>query len=178
MAKNRYAKDYRLLETFDEKGKVRTKTEYIGEWYCFASGDEQARRVKRILPVMAAAGWVFFIAAMLLQSSAMRYLPAALPFIFIAPPLAVMTDYVFTIRSLPERMEHRFADLLNNRYPPAAMLLLLFPVFALAGEAAALLTGRPLLSGDILFLCCAAFLALNGGGMFALREKLKAVPVR
>ena len=42
MAIDRYSGDYRILESVDEKGRIRSSTEYIGKDYVFTAGKKRA----------------------------------------------------------------------------------------------------------------------------------------
>ena len=119
-----------------------------------------------------AAGWGLYIAAMVLPSTAMRRLYCALPMLFTAVPLFLTTDYALTLRGLDptKELEHRHADLMSNRYPPAALFAAAFPAFALAGELVSLVTGASMLTGDVLFVICCAGLVVTGRYLFARRN--------
>ncbi len=178
MAKNRYAKDYRLLETWDEKGKLKTTYEYIGNPYRFACAGETVRKEKKRAFVAAAAGWLCYVAAMLFQSTAMHSLYVALPFAFIAVPLFLFTDLVLAFRRMEEPLEHRHADRMNNRYPAITLFLSLFAFYALAGEAVNLLTGRTIYTGDWVFMAGALGLSLIGSTSFKNRTRVLVEEVK
>ena len=55
LARERYSRDYRITEKFDEKGRVHVDYEYIGEDYRFAGGEKQLRRERRT--ALRAYGW-------------------------------------------------------------------------------------------------------------------------
>ena len=169
MARNRFGKDYRLIETFDQKGRVRTTYEYIGDSYVFCSEAETVGRVKRHAPVRCLCGWLFWIAALSLPSGAGRKLYAVLPLAFSAVPLVFLTEYAVTLRKLKEPLEHRHADMLENRYPTAAMFLSILAFFSFAGETAGLLTGGGFSAGDALFLAGSA--GLFFAGVLSLRAR-------
>ena len=176
MARNPYRKDYRLVEEFSGKGRVKTSYEYIGEACVFREGESAAHAWARRGALLVSAGWILYIGAMFFESEAMRRLYVALPFAFCGVPLALITGHVFAMRSLKEPLEKRHMDRFNNRYPQAALFLTLFAVFALLGESAGLAGaffrpagGKPagtfaglLNPGEILFLAGNAGLCLCG----------------
>jgi hypothetical protein len=110
MARNRFGKDYRLIETFDQKGRVRTTYEYIGDSYVFCSEAETVGRVKRHAPVRCLCGWLFWIAALSLPSGAGRKLYAVLPLAFSAAfrlPRHARSGRFGSLRvALPEAISH------------------------------------------------------------------------
>ena len=187
MARNPYRKDYRLVEEFSEKGRVKTSYEYIGEACVFCEGENAAHAWARRCALLVSAGWILYIGAMFLESEAMRRLYAALPFAFCGVPLALLTGHVFAMRSLKEPLEKRHMDRFNNRYPQAALFLTLFAVFALLGEAAGLaaaffraagtdpaeIYAGMLSPGEVLFLAGSAGLCLCGGILLKGRVHLR-----
>ena len=91
MSRNRYVGDYHLADSLDERGKIRTDVEYVGDRYSFTEGPETVRRAKRKALILCAAGWLLYIGAMILPSAAMRALWTAVPFAFTGVPLALLT---------------------------------------------------------------------------------------
>lgn len=173
MAKNKYARDYRLLETVDQRGRIHTDYEYIGRPYRFDQGEEQARRELRLRLIVCVAGWMGWLAAMLPNSRAMRTLWISLPFVLTAVPLGMLTGVVFSLLRVSQPMEHRFADKLANRYPPAALCAGILPAISILGTLAQLLRGD--FSGeDGVFLFCALCPVLCGALCFARRKRLSA----
>ena len=187
MARNPYRKDYRLVEEFSEKGRVKTSYEYIGEACVFCEVESAAHDWARRCALLISAGWILYIGAMFFESEAMRRLYVALPFAFCGVPLALITGHVFAMRSLKEPLEKRHMDRFNNRYPQAALFLTLFAVFALLGESAGLAGAffRPAVTapaeicagmlnpGEVLFLAGSAGLCLCGGMLLKGRAHLR-----
>ena len=171
MARNRYVRDYRILETVDERGRIKADYEYIGKEYYFLCGGAAAARETRKAFALCAAGWICFLGAMLPVSAAMHTLYVALPFIFTALPLGMLTALVMSALRLSETLEHRFADRLENSYPVRALFTAALPAAALAGEAVRLLTDRSLaVTGDAVFCVFALLLSVCGGALFSRRK--------
>ena len=176
MAKNRYHKDYELLEFFDEKGRLKRQTRYIGKEFVFAGGQAEAKKQGKKFLMLLIAGWICFIGAMIPNSMAMRTLFIALPFVFTAPVLVLATDLGITIIRMQVPMERRHADRMDNRLPPVCLFLFLFPAFALLGEVIRILSGGAVFRGDYIFLICAALLVVAGGYCFSLRKAFVTEP--
>ncbi len=174
MAKERYSRDYRLKETFDEKGHVRVDYEYIGDEYRFVSPEEQIRKEKRLALILCAAGWAAYLAALLLPSNAMHRLYIALPFVFLGVPLFMYVDFTMAFLRMKEPLEHRHADRLNNRYPFIAFLLTVFSLIPAAAEGIFILIGPDRSAGDFVFETGAAVLLFAGAHMFRRKERLAA----
>ena len=175
MARNKYIKNYRLLESIDERGRFRVDYEYAGDYYRFAAGADAARRgIGRTL-ALCLLGWASFLGALLPQSTAMRTIYVSLPFAFSALPLGMLTALTLSARKAAEPLEHPTADQLTNAYPPRALFAALLPAAALLGEGIRFLLGpgdmRP---GDALFALGALGLAVCGALAFAGRKALAA----
>ena len=175
MAKNPYGRDYRLVESFSEKGRVKTSYEYIGEPCFFRAGEETARKKAFQCTLLTAAAWICYIGAMFFESAAMHRLYVALPFAFCGVPLTLLTGHMMALRGMREPLERRHMDRMNNKFPPAAMFLTLFALFALAGEGIGLAVSAfsgnagQLFSGEIVFLIGCTGLVLCGARLFMAR---------
>lgn len=169
MARNRYARDYRLVETWDEKGKLKVSSEYIGEEYRFVADASVIAGKKKKLILLCMLGWIGFFAALSLYSAGMHTLYVALPFVFSAVPLTFLTDITFSFRKMKEPLEHRHADRMNSRFPLSALMTALFSAFALIGEAVNVILGKTLAAGD--YVLMAGGLAVFAAGALAFMEK-------
>ena len=188
MAKNRYARDYELLEDITPDGRFQTRVRYKGDYYRFVSDERQIRRMKRRCMICCAAGWAGYIGAMLLPGAAMRVLFVSLSFAAIAVPLFLLTQITAVLVKAGESvrgsgaeavggsgkgfLRRREADLFNHRFPAAAFFVMIFSLAALAGSGVALLTGTVFLSGDWLWLAGDLLLAFCGGVLFRSRGVL------
>ena len=176
MVRKKYIRDYRLLETIDERGRIRSEYEYIGGDYVYILGADAVRREKRTLLAVIAVGWAAFVGALLPSAEGMRALYVALPFLFSAVPLGMMTDALISAAK-SEPLRHQQADILEKRYPPSALWTSILSGAALLGELARLLTGGETNGGDGVFALCAAVLiavgvfAFSRRGRFACRAK-------
>ena len=173
MARNRYAKDYRLVETWNEKGKVKVSSEYIGEKYHFAADDPVIAEKKRKLTGLCIIGWIGFFAALFWYSAGMHTLYVALPFVFTAVPLTFLTDITVSFVRMKEPLENRHADRMNNRFPLAALMTALFMGFALAGEAVNVILGKELAAGDYLLMAGGLMVFAAGGLSFMERKNVE-----
>ena len=171
MARKKYIRDYRLVETVDERGRIRSDYEYIGEDYFYALGTDAVRREKRTHLVLIAVGWLAFFGALLPSAAATRTIYVALPFLFAAVPLCVMTDTLLSAAPDREPLQHRQADMLENRYPPAALWTAILPGAALVGELVRLLIGAEATGSDALFSLCAVILSAVGIMAFSRRRR-------
>lgn len=169
MARNKYIRDYRLVEHVSERGRIRTDYEYIGAYYRFVQTPATVRREKRILLALCAVGWIAFVCALLPNSLAMRTIYVSLPFAFGALPMGILTDIGISAFAAKEPLEHRQADKLSNRYPPAALAVAVLAAAAIAGETINLLRGQALCVGDICFSLCAGVLLACGIIVFSRR---------
>lgn len=156
MARKKYARDYRLNESLDERGRIRTEAEYIGVYYRYVSGAETARGALKTLLGFTVLAWALFLCSLLPHSTASLTMYVMLPYLFTALPLGMMTAALLQLRAAGERLDHRTADLAGERVPACSLWMLLLPGLSLLGEGIALSLGRgPFLPGDAVFLLCA-----------------------
>jgi len=153
MAVNRYAKDYRLVESVDEKGRLRASAEYIGADYYFTSGSAAARTAARRCAIFCALSWTGQLAAFLPQSLAMRRLWSSLPAAFSVLPLWLLSAAVITALRAKEPLQRREAETLSSRVPAAAVFTALLSGAAFFAALFSLLySGSGMLPGDLCFL--------------------------
>ena len=171
MAQNRYVRDYRLVETVDERGRIRTDYEYIGDDYYYLRGPETALKARRTALAVCGVGWAALLGAMLPNSGGMRVLYVSLPLIFTVLALGLLTETLLSAASKTEPFQHRQADRLENRYPAASLAAAVLPGIALLGELVNLLRGVALNGGDGILCLCAAVTAGCGTLAFALRGR-------
>ena len=178
MSRNRYVGDYRLVESIDQRGRIRTDYEYIGADYVFAAGGEAARGILTRALAACGMGWLAFLGALTPLSAATRAWWVALPFAFVALPLALMTGAAARALRAKEPLEHRHADQLENRCPACSFFVMLLSAVALIGEAVNGARGAELLTGDIVFAACAALLFGVGWHNHRLWKRVKCVASR
>ncbi len=171
MARKKYIRDYRLVETVDERGRIRSHYEYIGRDYLYITGVEALRREKkRVLTVLVLA-WAAFAGALIPDFEGLRAMYVALPFVFAAIPLGLLTGTLFGSAPGKEPLLHWQADRLHNRYPYSAMAAAILPAVSLLGELVRLILGRPVNGGDLIFCLCAAILCACSLFAFSRRER-------
>ena len=174
MAINRYVKDYRIVEEFNARGRVKTSYEYIGEPYYFTADKKEVSAAKKKSIAACVAAWICFIAALIPVSVSMHTLYIAVPFAFAALPLGILTDLIASVFSLKEPLEHRQADRLNVRFPLLTLSIMVLDGMALLGILINLIRGIAPAAGDAVFIPCAAALWACGGFAFRQRAKLAA----
>ena len=175
MARKKYIRDYRLVETVDERGRIRSDYEYIGGSYGYVLGWDAVRREKRNVLIALAAGWLAFAGGLIPNAAGLRAVYAALPYLLAAVPLGILTDTLLTA-ALPEPLRHQQADMLDNRYPPAALWAAILPAASLIGQGVRLIRCGTFSGADAAALLCTAGLGVCGAfafsrrGRFACRE--------
>lgn len=175
MSRNRYVSDYRLMESIDRRGRIRTEYEYVGAAYVYAEGaDAAARSLKRALLCLG-VGWLAFLGALAPVSSASKTLWVILPFAFAALPLGLAMAAALQALRSKEPLEHRHADQLENRCPACSFFMTALPAIALAGELVNLLRGADLAAGDIAFALGAALIAVCGQYTRGLWKRARCV---
>lgn len=159
MSRNRYVGDYRIVESIDGRGRVKSDYEYIGAPWVYAGDAATVKAARSRVALCCAVGWAAWVAALIPVSSAMRSLFVALAFAFAAIPLALATGTALSLFREKPPFEHRHADRLENRAPACTFFTALLAVAALIGEAVNTLRGAAMLPGDAVFSACAVILA-------------------
>ncbi len=177
MARHPYAKDYRIIEDVDEKGRLKTSVEYKGPDYRVKAGPGCIRR----LIAVTAAGWICFVAAMIPPSAAMHTLRVSLIFVFAAIPLFLTTQTVLFLKGLMKKdaqtgviVKRKEYELFTNRFPAQTFFVFLLSLFALAGEITVLIAGKGRMPGDAVFLAGTAGLCAAGLADFKLLRGIEA----
>ena len=158
MSRNRYVGDYRIVESIDARGRVRSDYEYIGAPWVYAADGQTVKAARGRVTACCAVGWLAWVVALLPLSAAMRALVVALSFAFAALPLALATGIAVSLFREKPPFEHRHADRLENRGPACTFFVALLGGVSLAGEGVNALRGAELLPGDGVFAVCAAVL--------------------
>ena len=194
MTPDRYAKDYKLVETVDQSGKTGFAYAYSGPSYAPAHDVKKSRRILAGTVV----GWICFIVALLPPSHAMHVIWISIPFVFTAIPLWMLLKVALLlgraqhssgkkqdggVRSRERTHEgdegsllrNKEADLLTNVYPAAAMFAFVLPALALIGQGIALARGQWILPGDAVFAVCAALVCAAGIVLFRTRPQVTKV---
>ena len=171
MSRNKYIKDYSLTNTVDESGRIRTGAHYIGDYYVFASPAEKVAVRSRVLAAFCAAGWLFWLLA-LLPSTAVMHLPYfSVPYALCAVPLWLVSD--IAVRALRARppYDHKAADKLSSGLRFRSVVASVVPAAAVIGYAvAAFLQGSgfgiadyfALVSACAVYACGICSLVLRG----------------
>ena len=170
VAVNKYVGDYRLIEDVDEKGHIKTTTEYIGKPYYYLLPEASRRTPTITVCVAVALQWTLWIAAMVPFSTCMQHLYVSLPFIVSAIALYFLSETVLRIVRYPEPLEHRHADRIINRYPAACVINGILVASSLVGGIVSLLAAGAPQTGDFIFLGCAATSALMALLVFAKKD--------
>ena len=175
MARNKYVRDYRLVEYISETGRVKTEYEYIGAHYYYTAPRETVARARIAVLAALAVGWLAFVGALIPVSAAMHTYYISFPFLFAALPLGILTDLCLSTLFLKEPLEHRHADKLQNRYPPACLAAAILSGAALMAELISLLIrGSASPGGDAVFCVCACCISAAAIFVFAKRGSFAA----
>ena len=169
MAKNKYSRDYRLLEEFRSDGRIKTGYEYIGDAWTFKNDSQQVEGEKKKALWLIIAAWAAFVIALLPATGMMHKLWIALPFIFTALPLFMALELILGLQKLKVPMERRHADKLNNSYPARTLAILYLSAVSFIAEAIYLVTGGVRMAGDLIMTAGTAVVVLCAFWLFKKR---------
>ena len=176
--KLRYARDYTPSDPADASADGGSGYTYTGKTYISAAENYAGAVRKCMLFLMA--GWGAFLAALLLNSRAMRTAWISLPFVFCGLCLYLVSGSLFGLRKKTV-FRQKEADLANDRFPPVSLFLAVLALLALAADLLRLVSGGRdgfgeggnLFPGDVLFPICAAVLFGAGAGLFRMRKRIR-----
>lgn len=156
MTVNKYVGDYRLVEDVDERGRIKTTTEYIGDDYFYLADAADVRRARIAVCVAVAVAWAAWVAALVPASSCMRHMQVSLPFAFGAVPLFMLSGVAFQIARRREPLERRHVDRIANRYPASCAIFGLLVALAFVAAIVSDAVGGTFIPADAAFMACAA----------------------
>ena len=170
MAK-KYVKDYRLSDSLDAKGRIRTEYEYIGGSYYRCADSATAAAKSRLLVILCTIGWVCWLLPLLFNNGSMRLAYISFPFIFAALTLWLLSTSAYTAVTAPDPMKHKQSDRLTNMLPGTALATAILSGIALIGTCvSAIFRIGELKSYDWLFGGCAAVVCAVGIIAFSQRK--------
>ncbi len=170
MARNKYSRDYRLVEEFTADGRVKTGYEYIGDAWTFKNDISTVEGEKKIVLCLVIVSCAAFVLALLPPTGMMHKLWIALPFAFTALPLFLSAELIIRLQKIKAPMEHRYADKLNNSYPPRALATLYLSVISLIAEVIYLEVIGMQKGGDLIMTVCTAVMAICAFWLFKKRD--------
>jgi len=171
MSQRKYLKDYKLIHTVNEKGRISSEPEYVGDYFVFQGNDDEAKAGGKKVLTLSLAAWICFFSSLLLNNGAMRLYWVSLPYVFTAIPLWKLTSAATALQKAEDRFTRRESDLFSNSFPAAAVWGMVLPIIAFAGTVLSAICGwGNLVRTDILFCACAVCCAFLCYLCFTLRK--------
>lgn len=157
MAKRKYVKDYKLNQTVDEKGRLKSEPQYVGGYFVFKESLETVKAQAKKSLTACGLAWAAFGASLFLNTGGMRLFHVSLPYAFTAIPLWLLTEVSIKAFKAKGKLQHRESDEMNQRYPACSMWAAVLPLFALLGMLIALIFNiGNLVRADIVFALLAS----------------------
>lgn len=177
MAKHKYVKDYKLVHSVDDRGRMHTSAEYAGELFTFRAPLEQVRQQGIRAAVACAVGWACWLGSLFLNTGAMRCFYISLPYAFTALPLWKLSSSIVTALTVKPPMYRRQSHQVSMFYPPAALWCAALPAVSLVGLAVTAALGKGnLVMQDGIFALCGAILVACACFCFSLRKSFVTEP--
>lgn len=174
MVSRKYIKDYKLEDSLDARGRIRSKAVYIGGDYGFERPDQASTKAKWTVLGLNLGAWLLFIGALLPNSLAARTMYCVLPLAAAALPLALGTMGAYALMTTREPMRREQADKISQRLPIASLLTLIFSGAALLGFCAMLIfSAGKALPGDAVFAALTAGLVAASALSLWLSRRFK-----
>ena len=174
MSRNKYVKDYRLYQYFDEKGKVHSRTEYAGAHFEYVREPSQMKRDFRLLLLCCAAGWLLFIASLIPVTAALHRVCFSLPFAFCAVPLWFVSTALFTFYRAEPPLTRRESDIVFRRLKPVSIVYMVLAFGSLAAFVIAYIVDKSDFSAvDVIPLASSAVLSASSALVFAKKDSFQ-----
>lgn len=154
MASKKYIKDYELVETEDEQGRIKKSVIYHGDYFTLAQDESQIKRNKLLFIVLALAIVILQVAAGFVGNPGMYKFYAAVPYTSAFLPLIFMIMATFRLPSEKRPYRKEEIGLSFERIKTTSILFLVFMGIGWLGSLIFLLVtrGEGGLTKEILYL--------------------------
>ena len=139
MAIDRYSRDYRLKDSVDERGRIRTEAEYIGPSFVFREGVRTARRTGKTAALFCAVAWLGFLTALYPESDVGHAVYAVLPCALLALPLWMLSAVAVLALRVKEPFTRKEQERFTVRFPGTAIAVAALSALAILGGVICLL---------------------------------------
>lgn len=158
MKSKKFVKDYRLKDEFLANGKIKTKAEYVGDFYFFSSDKELLEKHKKAAKIFCVLTWVLFVCALIPLSSATKLTYVVVPFVLTAFPLIFLSDALLEFIRANQPLTRQKADKLINRLPICSFLMIIFCGGSFVAFLVKLIISpeifKNFVGGNIIFMLC------------------------
>lgn len=173
MLSGKYSKDYTLREELDERGRLRTVADYVGDYYRYVLPRD--RRGLPLAAALVALCAVALLVPLLAVAPVLRVWYVMIPLALAIAPVALLAQWCIRLLTLGEKLTHERRDQIE-RLAPWSFLAALLAAVSLAGQIVYAATGQGPL--HLPTLCATAALLGSGTALFALRRRfaMEVVP--
>ena len=176
MSSKKYLSDYRIEETTDTKGRIRSEAVYIGGDYILSPPVSTGE--KRLIICLSVLTWLAFIGALIPVTNAARLTHVMLPFVFSALSMYFVTGSAATLLSVKEIMIREKAEKIAKRLPPSSIITAILSLASLiALLVTAIISWDSIAASDIIFAVLVLVISLSSATIFYKCRKLKAKKV-
>ena len=181
MITNKYAKDYRLENVVNEKGKTVTKPVYVGKYYVFERPQEEVmagRKLMLISAIVSAASLMIGMGFYNNTGFTSQYYTSA-PFMLCAFPLLYFCMAVYSLMTFKDKCTREKKDHTDDRIAKCSFVGMLLSAANISGIIVASvlkLTGaesRPLTYNDIIYIIASVVLFASFFTAFKNKKKIE-----
>ena len=174
MVSRKYLKDYRVEETIDAKGRVKSEAVYIGVDYILSPPVSVGDR--RLIALLTLLCWLAFFGALLLVTRTTRAMYVILPFTATALSMYLMSEAIVFLWRAGDVMTREKAEKISNRLPPCSIITAILALASFAGGiASTVISGGDAVSGDYIYIAISLAMSLASAVSFSKCRKVKAV---
>lgn len=166
MITNKYARDYRLENQIDAKGRTVTKAVYVGKYYTFEKTEAEVRAGRTVLLIAGIAAVCMIALGLAVYNNrgfASQYY-TLVPFLLCVFPLLYLGMALYSILTFKEKCTREQRDHIADRVAKCGFTGMLFSGIAVIGilvSAILRISGveeRPVTANDIVFISAAVLL--------------------
>lgn len=176
MISKKYLVDYRVVETVDDKGKIRAEAVYIGGDYVVEP--PVAVRDRWLILGLSALSWVAFIGALLPVTDAAQIAYVMLPYVACMVTMYLMTGAAIMFVREKEIMTREKAEKISKRVLYGTLLTAVLSGASFIALTVTIITSdSEFPANDILFDALLLVIAAASGVAFSRCRKIKAVKI-
>ena len=153
MISRKYADDFRMEKSVNDKGKVVKKAVYIGPFFAYCAGEKELALSRRLCLPVCLLLWVLFAVCFMQDGAAPRQVWVAAIFLVTVFPLIYLTWSSVTMLLSHAPFDRETSDDLYKKYAGASVAqMALSGAACLASGIALLVTRSFVMPGDLVFL--------------------------
>ncbi len=185
MALNKYAKDYRLENQVNKKGKTVTKAVYVGDHFKFEKSEAEVKKATRIITVCA----VVCLFSLILGIAFYRNIGFSsqyytlIPFACCFLPILYLNLAAYNLLTAKEKVKRETKDAMHDRVAKCGIGIMILDGWNLTGIVLAFIlkligtVQKPFVFNDVVFIVASVMMMAGALIAFLQRKSIKMVQI-